>query len=66
MDERIEFLEGEITARKQLLTDSDYKCLKYAEGALTDAEYAPVKEQRQKWRNEIEAYQRELDELMNQ
>ena len=38
---------------RQLLADSDYYCLKHADGALTDEEYAPIKAQRQAWRDEI-------------
>ena len=38
---------------RKLLADSDYYCLKHADGALTDEEYAPIKAQRQAWRDEI-------------
>ena len=42
-----------ITELKQLLAESDYKAIKYAEGWLTADEYADTKAQRQAWRNEI-------------
>lgn len=38
---------------KMLLADSDYKAIKYAEGWLSAEEYAPIKAQRQAWRDEI-------------
>lgn len=42
-----------ITELKQLLAESDYKAIKYAEGWLSAEEYADTKAQRQAWRNEI-------------
>lgn len=38
---------------KELLYHSDYKAIKFAEGKLTEEEYAPIREQRQAWRDEI-------------
>ncbi len=38
---------------RSLLADSDYKAIKYAEGLITEEEYAPIKAQRQSWRDEI-------------
>ena len=38
---------------KMLLAESDYKAIKYAEGWITEADYAEVKAQRQAWRVEI-------------
>lgn len=49
---------AEINALKILLRDTDYKALKHADGALTDEEYAPIRQQRAEWRariNELEA-----------
>jgi hypothetical protein len=43
---------------KALLADTDYKCLKFADGALTAEEYAETKAQRATYRaayNQIEA-----------
>lgn len=48
----------EIKRLKKYLRDTDYKALKYADGAYTEEEYAPVREQRAESRariNEIEA-----------
>ncbi len=45
--------EYRITDLKQNLADTDYKAIKYAEGLLTDEEYAETKKLRQEWREEI-------------
>lgn len=45
--------EEKLTALQKLLTDTDYKAIKYAEGALTEDEYMPIRLSRQQWR---EAY----------
>ena len=47
-----------INELKALLKDSDYRAIKYAEGFYTEQEYAPYKEQRQ-------AYRDEINELLN-
>jgi len=50
--------ESEIVALKILLRDSDYKALKHSEGAISDADYEPIRQQRAEWRariNELEA-----------
>lgn len=44
---------AEIDGLKALLMESDYKALKYAEGWLTEEEYAPIKAERQRWRERI-------------
>ena len=38
---------------KQLLKDSDYKTLKYAEGEISLQEFESIKAQRKAWRDEI-------------
>ena len=38
-----------------LLNATDYLAIKYAEGLLTEEEYAPYREQRRQWRAEINA-----------
>ena len=45
--------QARIAELKQLLAESDYKAIKFAEGWLTADEYADTKAQRQAWRNEI-------------
>ncbi len=47
---------------KRLLADSDYKAIKYSEGELTEEEYAPTKEQRRAWREEINTLEARLGE----
>lgn len=47
-----------IAELKKLLADSDYQCLKHADGELTDEEYESIRAQRHAWRveiNELEA-----------
>lgn len=60
---RREEIESEIRGLKQILAGTDYKCLKYADGALTDAEYEETKVQRQSLRDKINELQAELEEL---
>lgn len=50
--DRIAFLKSE-------LAKTDYQTLKYAEGLISEEEYAPIKAQRQAYRDEIN----ELEEL---
>lgn len=56
-----EQIQGEINALKSLLSDTDYKAIKYAEGAIPEAEYAVIKARRQSWRDEINR----LENLLN-
>lgn len=60
MNERRTEIESEIAGLKQILTSTDYKCLKYADGALSDAEYAETKAQRQNLRDKINELEAEL------
>lgn len=51
-------IQGEINALKQLLANSDYQAIKHSEGAMSEGEYAPIREKRKRWReriNELEA-----------
>lgn len=57
--QRLEILQ-EIDELKKQLVDTDYKAIKYAEGQLTEEEYAPIKNQRQLWRNRINELEEEL------
>ena len=48
----------EITQLKKLLSDTDYKAIKYAEGQISESEYSAIRELRQGYRdriNELEA-----------
>lgn len=48
-----EILNKKIAILKQKLLETDYQAIKFAEGMLSESEYAPVKAQRQEWRVEI-------------
>lgn len=61
--ERINYLNGEINALKQLLAASDYKALKHADGALSDEEYSETLELRKSYRKKINEYEEELKTL---
>lgn len=45
---------------KKLLSSTDYKAIKYAEGELTASEYEPIKQQRKAWREEINELEEQL------
>lgn len=42
-----------ISELKNALFETDYQAIKYAEGLISDEDYAPIKAQRQAWRDEI-------------
>ena len=46
-------IEEQIEILKQNLKDTDYKAIKYAEGLISEQDYAEIKAQRQAWRDEI-------------
>ena len=54
---------SEINTLKARLSDTDYIGIKIAEGAATKAEYADICEQRQGWRDNINALEAEIAEL---
>lgn len=47
-----------IAELKRLLNESDYKAIKFAEGLISAEEYAPIKNERQTYRNEINLLER--------
>jgi len=51
-----------IAELKQNLANTDYQAIKYAEGRMTAEEYAPIGEQRQAWRDEINRLESEIEE----
>ena len=53
--------EKRIKELKQLLADSDFRAIKYAEGYYSEEEFAPYKAQRQEWRDEINRLEEELN-----
>ena len=48
---------------KNKLNATDYQAIKFAEGELSAAEYAPVREQRRAWRIEIRQLEEQLAAL---
>lgn len=50
-----------ISKLKSLLNQTDYQAIKYAEGHITEEEYASIKAQRQEWRNEINSLEQQLE-----
>ena len=53
---------AEIEQRKTQLASTDYQCLKYAEGELTEDEYAPVRELRKQLRKQINELEDRLEQ----
>ena len=51
----------EITQLKKELSDTDYKAIKFAEGQLTEEEYAPTRSQRASWRAKINKLQEDFN-----
>lgn len=49
--------ESRIAFLKSELAETDYLCLKYTDGALSEEEYAPIRRQRAAYRAEINALQ---------
>ena len=52
--------EREIAELKANLAATDYQAIKYAEGLVSEADYAPIKEQRQAWRDRINLLEQTL------
>ena len=49
-----------ITELKDNLIQTDYQAIKFAEGQISAEEYAPIKAQRQAWRDEINNLEKTL------
>lgn len=56
-----ERIQSRIAELKQLLANTDYQAIKYAEGLISVEDYEPIKAQRQQWRNEINALEQQLN-----
>lgn len=57
-----EEIQSEINAFKQLLTQTDYKALKHADGAMNDEEYEETRQEREFYRSEVNRLEAELEE----
>lgn len=55
-----EYKARQIAELKAQLSATDYKAIKYAEGWLSEEEYAPIKAERQAIRDKINALEAEL------
>jgi hypothetical protein len=58
--ERRAVILKQIAVLKSELKNTDYKAIKYAEGAMTATEFEPTKTQRALWRAEINELEAEL------
>lgn len=58
--------QADIDSLKLCLLNTDYKVLKYIDGLYTDEEYAPIKAQRQIYRNEINNIENKINELQKE
>ena len=52
-EQSAEFKQMQISQLKAQLAETDYKAIKYAEGWISAEEYAPIKAERQRIRNQI-------------
>ncbi len=50
----------EIEELKKQLAETDYQAIKYAEGQMSEEEYAGIKTQRQAWRDRINELEEKL------
>lgn len=62
-DKEINKRENKISILKLSLCGTDYQAIKYAEGEMSESEYAPIREQRRAWRAEINALEAEIKAL---
>lgn len=53
-------IRDEISIRKQLLAQTDYQCLKFAEGSISEEDYKAIRDERQAWRDEINALEAQI------
>lgn len=60
MDKKYFEIWNKIADLKEKLEKTDYQAIKYAEGAISFAEYADMLKQRQEWRAQINALETEL------
>ena len=63
MEERKRAIESEIAGLKQILAGTDYKTLKFAEGQISEKDYAATKQQRQELRDKINQVEAELETI---
>lgn len=60
---RISEIENRLKTIRMELQATDYKAIKFGEGALTEEEYAPIRLERQTLRDEYNTLEAELETL---
>ena len=60
---RVQEINEEINGDKQLLAQTDYQCLKFSEGEMSEEEYAPTRTFRAKLRGDINRLEAEMKAL---
>ena len=60
---RIRELHQGIIELKRKLRSTDYKAIKYAEGLISEADYAPIKAEREGYRAEINSLEMQIAEI---
>lgn len=55
-------VQRKIDETKAKLSQTDYQAIKYFEGFISETDYAPIKAQRQSWRDEINALETQIIE----
>ena len=55
--------QQKINELKKKLRDTDYKAIKYAEGLISEEEYAPIKAEREAYRVQIREAEAKIAEL---
>ena len=65
MESKEVFIAQEIERNLEVLRQTDYKAIKFAEGELSESEYAPIREQRRQCRNAINMLEMEYKDLLN-
>lgn len=55
-----EIIKYKIQELKNKLKETDYQAIKFAEGQISEEDFAPIRTQRQLWREEINQLEREM------
>ena len=56
-------IEAEITACKNLLSQTDYVAIKHADGVLSAEDYEPTRLKRDGWRKSINDLEKQLENM---
>ena len=65
LDMQLAEINRQISECKEKLTQSDYKALKYLEGFISEDDYKPIKEERQKYRDKINSLENDTLIILN-